>query len=138
MSNEERDHSDQQYLRLQCYRRRANRRAADHAKTKLEALGFSGPPDQMADSAGEIAARIAPLREALARAEHESWSIDRMLNGWSAGSPRDNARRVHPNLVPYDNLSDYEKDLDRWQVDQLPEIVALRSQRREKDGGQRG
>ena len=61
-----------------------------------------------------------------------------MLNGWSAGSPRDNARRVHPNLVPYDNLSDYEKDLDRWQVDQLPEIVALRSQRREKDGGQRG
>ena len=118
--------------------RNANRRAADHAKTKLEALGFSGPPDQMADSAGEIAARIAPLREALARAEHESWSIDRMLNGWSAGSPRDNARRVHPNLVPYDNLSDYEKDLDRWQVDQLPEIVALRSQRREKDGGQRG
>lgn len=117
--------------------RNANRRAADHVKTKLEALGFAGPIDQLPDSTEPVAAKIGAMREALARAEHESWSIDRILNGWRAGATRDNERRIHPNLVPYDDLSDYEKDLDRWQVDQLPEIVTLRSQWRQKDGEQR-
>ncbi|WP_425072054.1 RyR domain-containing protein [Sagittula sp. S175] len=103
--------------------RNANRRAADHSKTKLEALGLSGKLND-GPRAGDLEALVRDNLEPLARAEHDSWSIDRLMGGWRYGPDRDDTARLHPSLVPYDDLDGYQKDLDRWQVQQLPNVVA--------------
>ena len=48
----------------------------------------------------------------LLKAEHDRWWTERLLANWRAGA-RDNARRLHPNLVPFDELDDFTKDIDK-------------------------
>jgi hypothetical protein len=39
--------------------------------------------------------------------------VDRRLTGWRYGPVRNNEARVHPDLIPFDELDDYTKELDR-------------------------
>lgn len=36
---------------------------------------------------------------------HESWVIERRSQGWTYGHPLDRVKKIHPNLIPYDELS---------------------------------
>jgi hypothetical protein len=36
-----------------------------------------------------------------------------MKDGWTRGPRRDDARKQHPSLVPYDELPESEKEYDR-------------------------
>jgi hypothetical protein len=56
---------------------------------------------------------IAGLTEALARNAHEIWARQRMNEGWRYGSSRDDQRKEHPCLVPYEQLPESEKEYDR-------------------------
>jgi hypothetical protein len=56
---------------------------------------------------------IVELTERLARNTHDLWARQRMDEGWKFGPERDDARKQHPGLVPYDELSDSEKEYDR-------------------------
>lgn len=51
--------------------------------------------------------------EELAFLEHRRWRNERLRHGWIAGSPRDDERRIHPDLVPYDELSEQSREYDR-------------------------
>lgn len=53
------------------------------------------------------------LREALARNVHEVWAAVRLAEGWRYGPVRDEARREHPCLVPYEALPEAEREYDR-------------------------
>lgn len=53
------------------------------------------------------------LMEMLAELEHRRWMVDRRLSGWHHGPVRDNAQRHHPDLVPYDELDEPTRELDR-------------------------
>ena len=53
------------------------------------------------------------LREAIAQNVHETWAQARIKEGWSYGSQRDDNLKLHPCLVPYDELPESEKDYDR-------------------------
>ena len=53
------------------------------------------------------------LLEQLAELEHRRWMVDRRLSGWRHGPARDNQARLHPDLIPYADLDDYTKELDR-------------------------
>ncbi|WP_425072055.1 RyR domain-containing protein [Sagittula sp. S175] len=104
--------------------RASNRRAADGAKTKLEAMGIRGSVE--AALSGKVA-RPDPdpaLLEALSEAEHKSWFADRVVNGWRHGETRDNRRKRHPDLVPYEMLSEQVKELDRQQIQTLLAMMA--------------
>lgn len=104
----------------------ANRRAADAAKTKLEALGIAGPlAEHLKHGVASLDLPAARL-EQLAEAEHRSWSADRQINGWRHGAVRDNTRRLHHNLVPYDALSEDDKALDREQILRLRDLLVAR------------
>ncbi|MCI0653232.1 MAG: hypothetical protein L0Y39_01960, partial [Methylococcaceae bacterium] len=61
--------------------------------------------------------------EKLARIEHDRWSADRYLNGWKYGPVRDNPKKIHPELIPYDKLSEDMKDLDRYTVRLMPALL---------------
>jgi hypothetical protein len=54
--------------------------------------------------------------EALAQNNHEVWAQARAAEGWKYGPERNDARMEHPGLVPYEQLSEAEKDIDRETV----------------------
>ncbi|HLL74620.1 MAG TPA: RyR domain-containing protein, partial [Pyrinomonadaceae bacterium] len=56
---------------------------------------------------------IVELTELLARNTHENWARRRVREDWRYGPRRDDARREHPGIVPYDELSEEEKEYDR-------------------------
>lgn len=69
---------------------------------------------------------IIELTEQLARNTHENWSSQRLAEGWRYGPVRDDARKEHPGLVPYDELSESEKQYDRTTaLETLKAIVSL-------------
>ena len=51
--------------------------------------------------------------ELLAENAHESWALNRMTNGWSFGPERRDEIRQSPWLIPYSQLPESVKVLDR-------------------------
>ena len=49
----------------------------------------------------------------MARREHESWLEHHQRNGWSYGATRDRAAKKHPDLLPWDQLSDESRAKNR-------------------------
>ncbi len=69
---------------------------------------------------------IRELTEQLARNTHDVWARQRLSEGWRYGSTRDDERKEHPSLVPYEQLSESEKDYDRnTAVETLKAIISL-------------
>lgn len=61
----------------------------------------------------ELSAELQALTEQLAENVHEVWSAGRIADGWKYGEKRDDMRKLHPCLVPYNQLPDSEKEYDR-------------------------
>ncbi|MBB4265210.1 RyR domain-containing protein [Roseospira visakhapatnamensis] len=108
--------------------RHANRAQADHLFLKLDAAGLIAVPtprfrddDAVAAPAWSHPARV----EHLAELEHDRWASDRLLDGWVHGPRRDNARKVHPDLLPYEALSEDVKEKDRVAVLTVPLMLRL-------------
>lgn len=69
---------------------------------------------------------LVALREQLAENAHDHWAARRMSEGWVWGPVRDDAAKTHPDLVPYAELSEDEKEYDRQTVvETLKAILAL-------------
>jgi len=60
-----------------------------------------------------IPAELDSLSERLAEEVHELWAAQRVAEGWTYGSTRDDIAKHHPCLVPYAQLSESEKQYDR-------------------------
>lgn len=56
---------------------------------------------------------LLELTEAIAENTHEVWAQGRLSEGWTYGPERDDAQKKHPDLVPYANLPEIEKEYDR-------------------------
>lgn len=61
----------------------------------------------------ELPEELNALAEEIAKNVHEVWSAGRMKDGWTYGEVRDDNRKHHPCLVPYEELSEAEKEYDR-------------------------
>ena len=53
------------------------------------------------------------MTEALAKNTHEVWAQERMAEGWRFGPERNDQRKEHPSLIPYEQLPEKEKVYDR-------------------------
>jgi len=56
---------------------------------------------------------LTELQELLARNNHDHWATARLAEGWIHGLQRDDNRKTHPGLVPYEALPESEKEYDR-------------------------
>src|SRR5262245_4870456 len=56
---------------------------------------------------------LLALAELLAKNAHDRWSSQRFSEGWRYGALRDDQRKEHPCLVPYEALPESEKAYDR-------------------------
>lgn len=101
--------------------RDANRRVLAHLPAKLASAGVPldswiaarrrHDPTAVLPQFPDFVAYPA-LLEKLAGLEHERWMAERRLAGWRYGARRDDARRLHPDLVPFEQLSEPTRAYD--------------------------
>jgi len=85
------------------------------------------------DTSGIVLPRpVEELTELLARNAHENWARGRMDEGWRYGPRRDDARKEHPNLVPYEELSESDRDYDRRTAMETVKTILVLGYRIEK------
>lgn len=70
-------------------------------------------PRPAADGAVVLPRDLTDLTERLAERVHDLWAAQRIAEGWTLGSRRDDAAKTHPGLVPYAQLAESEKEYDR-------------------------
>ena len=61
----------------------------------------------------ELPAELMALAESIAKNVHEVWSQNRISEGWTYGSVRNEEKKETPCLVPYEELPEIEKAYDR-------------------------
>lgn len=53
------------------------------------------------------------LAEEIAKNVHEVWAEGRMKDGWRYGEKRNDVGKLHPCLMPYEELTEKEREFDR-------------------------
>ena len=61
----------------------------------------------------ELTEDLNDLREAIAENAHEIWAENRQAEGWTYGPQRDDQLKQTPDMVPYSQLPEGEKEYDR-------------------------
>ena len=56
---------------------------------------------------------VLEIGELLAKNTHDTWAAQRLADGWRYGEQRDDAKKLHPCLIPYEELPEEEKEYDR-------------------------
>ncbi|HVW39826.1 MAG TPA: RyR domain-containing protein [Amycolatopsis sp.] len=100
--------------------RDANRAQAADIERKLALVGCTMTPSLESVPFGFEPDEV----ERLALVEHERWMTERMADGWRYGPVRDNEAKRHPDLRPWPDLGEDERQKDRNVVLSLPEILA--------------
>ncbi len=103
--------------------RESNRRQADFIWTKLALAGCSPGPITDWDAPDTFRFTEEELGR-LERLEHERWMNEKLDGGWKFGPVRDDAKKLHPSLIPFDDLSEAEKEKDRDTIRQIPELLS--------------
>jgi len=57
--------------------------------------------------------KILVISEQLAKNTHEVWAEGKLKEGWRYGKKLDADKKEHPSLIPYEELSEAQKDYDR-------------------------
>lgn len=70
-------------------------------------------PKPLDTSGFALPEELNPLLEAMAKNVHEVWAQTRIEQGWQYGPERNDAEKLHPMLVPYEDLPEEEKAYDR-------------------------
>lgn len=74
----------------------------------------------------ELPEDIEELREAIAENAHDMWALERQSEGWTYGPKRDDRILETPDMVPYVQLPESEKQYGRIMAeDTLKLIIAL-------------
>jgi hypothetical protein len=73
-------------------------------------------PEPIDTSGVDLPSDLESLVEKLAENNHDHWARQRIAEGWHYGTMRNDERKEHPDLVPYVELPESEKDYDRKTV----------------------
>lgn len=95
---------------------------AHHIATKLLSIGYRIKPVKTGFESRTLRLTDNEI-ETMARIEHSRWSWDKRLNGWIFGNVKDKQKKTHPGLIPYDDLSEPEKEKDRELVRLIPSLL---------------
>lgn len=68
---------------------------------------------------------LLELGEAIAENVHDVWAKTRMAEGWRYGDHRDDKNKLNPDLVPYAQLPEGEKNYDRYTAFDTLKLVRL-------------
>lgn len=97
-------------------------RQADSVSGMLASIGYELEP--MADWDADLVRLSDAEVETLARGEHERWRRERAGDGWRYAHHRDDRRKLHPLLRPWEDLGEEERGLLRELAGELPAALA--------------
>ncbi|MCK5267817.1 MAG: hypothetical protein KAR07_06605, partial [Spirochaetes bacterium] len=96
--------------------------SAYHIATKLLSIGYAIKEEN--NEAEQILLYLSKSDiETMAKLEHERWAWEKRLSGWTYAPERNNKNKKHNCLVPYDELTELEKEKDRDQVKLYPALL---------------
>ena len=110
-------HLNKPYAKLAEIDKEDNRAAARRIPEVMALVGLGlrqgkdGAPAAVPTS--EVKAQLEQNIERLAEAEHDGWMEHRSRNGWRRAETRDDAKKLHPDMLPYAKLPECEKGKDR-------------------------
>lgn len=113
---------------LPAHKKKANQRAAAHIDVKLRVCGCIVRPVDYDEPEVPFPPDAESL-ERLAELEHRRWMAEKHLAGYLFGDSRDEDRMWHPDLVPWDRLSDEDREKDRNIVREIPGLLALQGEK---------
>ena len=102
--------------------RSSNLDNAYHIPTKLLAIGYKIRPVRKGFEVSTLHLSEEEI-ETMAKVEHIRWCWDKILNGWGYGENKDNGKKTHPSIIPYDDLDESEKEKDRELVRLIPALL---------------
>ena len=113
---------------LPVHKKKANQHAAAHMDVKLRiancvALAADAPEAEVVFPPDDL------MMELLAQLEHRRWMADKHLAGYSYGEQRDEDRMLHPDLIPWEQLTEADKEKDRANIRQIPRLLKLQDQK---------
>jgi len=125
--------ANKKWMSLTEEERDGNREAADHMWAKVRTLGYELEEAPLSEEVSPAASpddetlvrAIETHMEALASSEHYRWMAWRLINGWTYGADRDPLRKLHPNIVSYEELTEADREKDRVIVRIIPELVRI-------------
>lgn len=102
--------------------RASNRDQAADIEAKLRAISCEAVEKP---GAAEVVDELDHAEvEKLAEIEHDRWMAERLADGWTLGPVKDVDAKRSPFLVPWAELSEPARDLDRDMVRQIPQALA--------------
>jgi hypothetical protein len=116
------DQSMAEWKKLRPNLKDSNRQQADHIFEKLRQIGCDvhevtdRPVAEMTFTDREI--------EIMAEMEHARWIAERLLDGWTYGPTKDIPNKLSPYLVPWSELTESTKKLDRSTVREIPTYLS--------------
>lgn len=103
--------------------RYSNVRQAKTISEKLALVGCYYAEAAVREKDIEVTDFDAEELETMAIYEHELWAKERIQNGWTYGPVKDTIKLTTPYLVPYEELSEEIKQLDRDTIKNIFELV---------------
>lgn len=109
-------HLDHPYRDLAETDRETNRAAARRIPDNLSIAGLKlrkRTGRVKPEAQRQVGMHIRGHLDRLAESEHIGWMADRLGNGWCLAKTRDDGKKLHPCLIPFDDLPEIEKEKDR-------------------------
>lgn len=100
-----------------------NREQADHIQIKIKLAGYkygAGLKKKNEETNIQIPNKLI---ESLAKVEHNRWEAHMILSGWVYGKVRDDEKKIHTDLIPYEELSEGTKQYDRNTIMNIPTLL---------------
>ena len=99
-----------------------NRQQANRLYHLLKTIGYNIYPIQNWDAGDHI---FTPDEiEQMAQIEHEMWCQAKIANGYHYGTQKDDKKHTHPDLIPWDQLPESEREKNRAPVREIPRLLA--------------
>jgi hypothetical protein len=97
-----------------------NRSNARDIKNKLVSLGYEIVP--MGNHQASVGFKKEEI-DKLSFDEHKRWLKQKIDSGWKYAPETDKANKLHKDMVPWEQLSEADKDKDRVLVKGIPKIL---------------
>lgn len=106
------------WVRLPERFRYSNRSLVDHLSAKLALI------DHVIGEGCGVQSFTPEQVDTLARDEHNRWWAERISTGWQYAKERDDKRRFHHEMLPWDELDDSTRDYDIELVAKIPALLS--------------
>jgi len=116
------------WSQLPAHKKKANQRAAAHIDIKLRVANAAACSCDT-DAPELVFPPDVKTLELLAQLEHRRWMADKHLAGYSYGDKRDEEAKLHPDLKPWEELPDADKEKDRDNIRQIPNLLKMQNQK---------